>query len=291
MLTVLVGDSMTLASEIASLTEAYNRMAPGVVGSDAPVPTRTRDHMLWAQPWTTEQSISETPYPFIDCRRVRLVPAGGGLMGAVLVSGPGARVDVGTGNIEDPHTPIQTEGTPYKLAKKRRWSHTVQYAAVAGSDAVARPRILDLAPPYSAVRISGVKYDTGTTAGYWEALYRISRGKRITLGGVAGDRLSDLSSRAFAVVTEAERLLFVPVRLLFEGQRDAFKRPLARAQDRLRALLGHASLQAVLDLVADPPNTQAEQATFHAMAAHGVRGVWRETASTVLDPLRVARCA
>src|SRR5215207_8792214 len=96
---------MTLASEIASLSEAYNRMVPGVVGSDAPVPARTRDHMLWAQPWTTEQSISETPYPFIDCRRVRLVPAGGGLMGAVLVSGPGARVDVGLRAISRTRTP------------------------------------------------------------------------------------------------------------------------------------------------------------------------------------------
>src|SRR5215204_7468270 len=206
---------------------------------------------------------------------------GNALVGAVLVSGSGARVAIGTGNIEDPHTPIQAEGTPYKLAKKRRWSHTVQHAAVAGSDAVARPRILDLAPSYSAVRISGVKYDTGTTAGYWEALYRIGRGRRGTLRGPAADRVSDLSARALAVVSEAERLLFVPVQLLYEGQRDAFRKPLGRAQARLRALLGHASLQAVLDLVADPPNTEADQIALHAMAARGLRVIWQETASTV----------
>src|SRR5215207_2699355 len=162
-------------------------------------------------------------------------------------------------------------------------------AAVAGSDAVARPRILDLAPSYSAVRISGVKYDTGTTAGYWEALYRIGRGRRVTLRGAAADRVSDLSARALAVVTEAERLLFVPVQLLYDEQRDAFRKPLARAQARLRALLDHESLQAVLDLVADPPNTEAEQIALHAMAARGLRVIWQETASTVPDPLRVAR--
>ena len=288
-LTVLVGDGVTVGSEIVSLTSAYDSMVPSVVGSDAPAATRARDHMLSAQPWITEQPISTIPYPFIDCRRVRLVPAGNALVGAVLVSGSGARVAIGTGNVEDPHTPIQAEGTPYKLAKKRRWSHTVQHAAVAGSDAVARPRILDLAPSYSAVRISGVKYDTGTTAGYWEALYRIGRGRRVTLRGAAADRVSDLSARALAVVTEAERLLFVPVQLLYDEQRDAFRKPLARAQARLRALLGHESLQAVLDLVADPPNTEAEQIALHAMAARGLRVIWQETASTVPDPLRVAR--
>jgi hypothetical protein len=156
-------------------------------------------------------------------------------------------------------------------------------------DAVARPRIFDLAPSYSAVRISGVKYDTGTTAGYWEAFYRIGRGRRTTLRGAAADRVSDLSARALAVVSDAERLLFVPVQLLYEGRRDAYRKPLARAKDRLKARLGYASLQAVLDLVADPPNTQAEQIALHAMAARGLRAVWHETVSTVVDPLRVAR--
>src|SRR5215207_368010 len=91
-LTVLVGDGVMVGSEIVSLTSAYDSMVPSVVGSDAPAATRARDHMLSAQPWTTEQPTSTIPYPFIDCRRVRLVPAGNALVGAVLVSGSGARV-------------------------------------------------------------------------------------------------------------------------------------------------------------------------------------------------------
>src|SRR5271170_5427899 len=45
LLTVLVGDGLTIGSEIVSLSAAYAGMRPRVVGSDA-FPTRLLNHML-----------------------------------------------------------------------------------------------------------------------------------------------------------------------------------------------------------------------------------------------------
>jgi hypothetical protein len=73
LLTVLVGDGLTIGSEIVSLSAAYGAMRPRVVGSDAS-PTRLLDHMLWAQPWVDAQPLAKVPYPFIDCRRTVLTP-------------------------------------------------------------------------------------------------------------------------------------------------------------------------------------------------------------------------
>ena len=133
---------------------------------------------------------------------------------------------------------------------------------MAGSPEVSRPRILDLVPAFSHVRISGIGFDNGITKGAWESLYRIGRGKKIKLGGSVGDRLSDLSSRALGVVREATGLLYGPMLSLY-GNSDNAKPYLNRAQSQLRDLLGHASLQTILDLIADTPDTQAEQLVFH----------------------------
>ena len=195
LLTVLVGDGVTIASEIASLSYAYDAMKPTVVGVSAPKPTKAQDHLLWLRPWQTKQPIAKIAFPFIDCRRIRLIPATDGLVAAVIVAENGTRVDTGSGNIDDPHVPIQVAtGKPYKLALNRVWSYRVQHAAVAGSPEVIRPRILDLAPAYSNVRIAGIGFDQGITKGAWEALYRIGRGKKVKLGQELGDRLSDLSA-------------------------------------------------------------------------------------------------
>jgi hypothetical protein len=247
--------------------------------------------MLWAQPWQTAQPIAQVPFPFIDCRRIRLIPATDGLFRAVLIAENGTRVDTGTGNIDDPHVPIQVQtGGPYKLAMKRVWSHLVQHAVVAGSPKVTRPRILDLAPAYSSVRISGIGFEYGVTKGAWEALYRIARGKKVKLSGGEADRLSELSSRALAVVSEATGMLYGPMLTLY-ARKDTAKPYLKRAQSRLRDLLGHVSLQTILDLIGDPPDTEAEQRVLHAMAASGVRTVWRGVVSTLRDPLAVARAS
>ena len=77
LLTVLVGDGVTIASEIVSLAAAYDAITPKVVGIDAPKPKSILEHMLWAQPWQTKQPVTNVAFPFIDCRRIRLVPATG----------------------------------------------------------------------------------------------------------------------------------------------------------------------------------------------------------------------
>jgi hypothetical protein len=291
LLTVLVGDGITIGSEITSLAAAYDATTPTIVGTQARKPKSILDHMLWAQPWLTKQSIDTIAFPFIDSRRIRLTPTAERLVGAAIVAENGARVDTGTGNIEDPHVPIQTStGGPHKLALNRVWSYRVQHAAVAGSDEVSRPRILDLAPAYSSVRISGVGFDQGITKGSWEELYRIAKGEKIKLGESAANRLSDLSSRSLGVVREATGLLYGPM-ITLHGNADNAKPYLERAQARLRNLLGHASLQVILDLVTEPPDTEAEQRTLHVMAAKAVRTVWRD-ASRVLDtPLASARAS
>ena len=108
-----------------------------------------------------------------------------------------------------------------------------------------------------------------------EALYRIAKGKKTKLGGNAADRLSDLSSRSLSVVREATGLLYGPM-ATFHGNSDNAKPYLERAQSQLRDLLGHASLQVILDLVAELPDTEAEQLTLHSMATKAVRAVWRD---------------
>jgi hypothetical protein len=289
-LTVLVGDGVTLGSEIISLAHAYDATKPAVVGINAPVPKSSRDHMLWAMPWQTKQPVSQIPYPFIDCRRIRLA-VGDKDLGAVVVAENGTRVETGTGNIEDPHVPIQVQsGGPYKLALNRVWSYRVQHAAVAGSSDVRAPTILDLAPAYSSVRISGIGFDHGITKGAWEALYRIGRGKRVKLGGATATRLSDLSSRALETVSEATRAIYGPMITAYGRLEDA-KPYLNRAQSHLRDLLGPASLQLILDLVADTPDTEAEQNALHSMALVGIRTVWREATAAIREPLTVARAS
>jgi len=290
-LTVLVGDGVTVASEIASLSSAYDVMTPTVVGTDAPPPKQALSHMLWAQPWQTSQPVTKIAFPFIDCRRIRLVPSTEGLVAATIVSENGTRVDTGSGNIDDPHVPIQVgKGQPYKLALNRVWSYRVEHAAVAGSPEVSRPRILDLAPVYSHVRISGIGFDNGITKGAWASLYRIGRGKKLKLGGGAADRLSDLSSRALSVVREATGLLYGPMLTLY-GNADNAKPYLNRAQSQLRSLLGHASLQTILDLVAEASDTEAEQRILHEMAASGLRVVWHGVSVVLHNPLAFARAS
>jgi hypothetical protein len=292
LVTVLVGDGVTIASEIVSLTAAYDAITPKIVGTEAPRPKRILEHMLWAQPWRTKEPVTNVAFPFIDCRRIRLVPATGDQISAIVVAEDGTRVDVGTGNIDDPHVPIQVStGGPYKLARNRVWSYRVQHAAVAGSELVSRPRILDLAPAYSSLRISGIGFDHGTTKGSWEALYRIGRGKKIKLGQSAADRLSDLSNRALGVMREATGLVYGPMLTLYGNSKHAAKPYVDRVQSQLNDLLGHNSLQVILDIIADPPDTQAEQQKLQTMAATAIRAVWSDVIHPLNNPLLSAQAS
>jgi hypothetical protein len=220
-----------------------------------------------------------------------LVPATGELVSAIIVAENGTRVDTGTGNIDDPHVPIQvSNGGPYKLALNRVWSYRVQHAAVAGSDQVTPPPILDLAPAYSSVRICGIGFDQGITKGSWEALYRIGKGKKIKLGQQASSRLSELSSRALGVVREATGSLYGPMLTLY-GNADTAKPYLDGAQSQLRDLLGYSSLQVILDLIVEPPDTQVEQQTLQRMAAKAIRAVWRDVTNPTNNYLLSARAS
>ena len=103
-LTVLLGDGVTLASEVTTLAEAYDAAAPAHPNSGATF----ADHLLWTRPWVQEERHDLLPWPYLDCRPVRLTIADGGV-GAVTVDDANirGRVDAGTGNIGDPHVPIR----------------------------------------------------------------------------------------------------------------------------------------------------------------------------------------
>lgn len=289
-LSVLVGDGETIGSEIVLLGAAYDNASPVVAGIET-VPSELLDHMLWARPWLDDQSLAQVPFPFIDCRMVRLVWATDGRVGAVSAPMSSARVNSGTGHIDDPHVPMDNAGGVFKLVMKRTWSHRVQLAALAGSADVSRPRVLDLAPPFAAVRISGVHEGQSKTGGYWEALYRIGSGRKVKLGPpVAGDRLSTLSQAALDTVSNAEKALFLPFVTAFDDRAKDAEPHLKRAQSRLRDILGPASVQVVLDLVDEPVDTEREQAALNSMAVAGMRTVWAQISPTLTrDPIKRAR--
>ena len=79
--------------------------------------------------------------------------------------------------------------------------------------------------------------------------------------------------------------------LTLYGNIDNAKPYLNRTQSQLRDVLGHASLQAVLDLVTETPDAEAEQRMLHEMAASGVRTVWAQVSKTLHDPLALARAS
>ncbi len=86
-------------------------MKPNVVGIAGRKPKRIRDHLGAA--WQTNEPVAKIAFPFIDCRRIRLVPSTDGLVGAVVIAENGTRVDTGTENIDDPQS--TTRSRPVRL--------------------------------------------------------------------------------------------------------------------------------------------------------------------------------
>jgi hypothetical protein len=288
-LTVLVGDGSSIGSEIVALASAYDACKPVSVGTNASA-VKALDHMVWSKPWVDSQPVDEVPFPFIDCRLLRLVRAQDGLLGVICAAGTGRRVETAGMHIDDPHVPKGSDGKTYKLVMSRTWSHRVQHAAVAGSDKVQRPRILDLAPVYSAVRICAIHEEQGKTGGYWEATYRIASGRRIRLGPPKpDDRLATLSQMALDIVSTAEKCLFVPMTVLFDGRAEDAKAYLQRAQAVLREEIGTRSLQVVLDLVDETPDTAREAEALNAMARSALLSIWSAQTSHLRDPIHRAR--
>jgi hypothetical protein len=303
LLVVLPSDGRTLASEVQTLARAYVDMPPGEVGREAS-PTSAADHLLWTRPWPGRpHTLAEVPHPFIDARCVRLVETSKRI-GAVDMLSHFSMVDTGTGDIADPHVPL-LDGAPYKVVKKRSFDHRVEHAAIAGSDKVARPRILDLTSGFRSVRISALGTDPpGKTNGYWESRYAITSARSgFRLGPpTRGDRVSDLSKPALAVLDTAGRSVLWPAltRLYGSGRksresdqktprrRQTKDAQVAHGMERMRSYAGHRSLQLVLDLAPMVPDAEAEQKAMHRLAADAVLAAWTEASASCVEPLWAA---
>jgi hypothetical protein len=163
---VLLGDGVTLASEVTQLAVAYSTDAPR-----HPQGKSFADHLLWMQPprflkdGASPFAHNELPWPYLDCRPVRLTPHGD-IVSAVALEGNNAAiqrlVEAGTGNIGDPHVPIvRDKGTPMRLSG--RMTYRQAHACLCGSDTIIRPDIVDHADVGRHVRVGAVAPGQGKT--------------------------------------------------------------------------------------------------------------------------------
>ena len=288
-LTVLLGDGVTLASEVMTLAEAYDVAA----STHATSAIALADHLVWTRPWKQEERHDVLPWPYLDCRPVRLTRADDGV-GAVTVADANirGRVDAGTGNIGDPHVPIRTDGKAMRLGG--RMTYKQAHAALCGSPDVARAAIVDLAKTGHQVRIGAVAAGQGKTRGYWETTVAVERERWVLFGPDGSDRLAALSKMALTQCSTAEKAIWSAVRLLFP---DAARQDLVakahtyHAIDTLTDALGPASLQLVASLMAQAPDEDAEAKAINAMCAHHVRKTWTAFARTWPDLLAAANAS
>jgi hypothetical protein len=288
-LTVLLGDGVTLASEVTTLAEAYDTAAPANLKSGATF----ADHLLWTRPWFQEERHDLLPWPYLDCRPIRLTIADSGV-GAVTVDDANirGRVDAGTGNIGDPHVPIRSDGKAMRLGG--RMTYRQAHAALCGSPEVTRAAIIDLAQTGHQVRIGAVAAGQGKTRGYWETTVAVERERWVLFGSDGSDRLAALSKLALTQCSAAEKAMWSAVRLLFP---DAARQDLVakaytyHAIDTLVDALGPASLQRVASLMAHAPDEDAEAKAINAMCAHHVRKTWTAFARAWPDILAAANAS
>jgi hypothetical protein len=288
-LTVLLGDGVTLASEVMTLAGAYDAVTPAhpTLGSTL------ADHLLWTRPWVQEERHDVLPWPYLDFRPVRLTVTDGGV-GAVTVDDPNirGRVGAGTGNIGDPQVPIRTDGRAMRLGG--RITYRQAHAALCGSPDITRAAIVDLANTGHQVRIGAVAAGQGKTRGYWETTVAVERERWVLFGADGSDRLAALSKLALTQCSVAEKALWSAVRLLFPGaaREDLVaKAHTYRAVDTLTDALGPASLQLVASLMAQAPDDDAEAQAINAMCAHHLRETWTAFARTWPDLLAVANAS
>ena len=294
-LTVLLGDGVTLASEVMTLAEAYDaaKSAHPVSG------TALADHLLWTRPWAQEERHDALPWPYLDCRPIRLTMADGG-MGAVTVADANirGRVDAGTGNIGDPHVPIKTDGKAMRLGG--RMTYKQAHAALCGSPDVTRAAIVHLAQTGHQVRIGAVAAGQGKTNGYWETTVAVERERWVLFGADGSDRLAALSRLALSQCRLAEDALWSALRVVYPKTSKKLEERAKRAEtaicfrtaDGLIDALGPASLQLVASLVAQAPDEDIEAQAINAMCAHHLRETWKAFARTWPDLLAAAmlRC-
>jgi hypothetical protein len=296
LLTVLLGDGVTLASEVAQLAAAYS--------TDAPRHSKGKsfaDHLLWTRPPRFLKSgappfpHNELPWPYLDCRPVRLV-AHGDIVGAVGLEGNNSAiqrlVEAGTGDIGDPHVPIvRNKATPMRLFG--RMTYRQAHAALCGSDKIALAEIVDYADAGRHVRIGAVAKGPGKTIGYWETTVAVDRQRWALFGVSVGDRLADLSKRALAQCSVAEKALWSAARALFplagrhDPVADAYCR---RAGDMLTDALKE-SLQLVAELMAEAPDVAREAQAINGLCARHLRETWLTFIRLWPDPLNAARAS
>jgi hypothetical protein len=285
-LTVLLGDGVTLASEVTTLADAYDAAAPS-----HPSPEGTfASHLLWTRPWVQEERHDLLPWPYLDCRPVRLTMTDGGV-GAITVDNPNirGRVDTGTGNIGDPHVPIRTDGKVLRLG--RRITYRDAHAALCGSSDVARAAIVDLAKTGHQVRIGAVAARQGGTRGYWETTVAVERERWVLFGSDGSDRLSALSKLAVTQCAAAEGALSSALWTLFPRatRKDMVANAhIYRIKSGLIDALGPASLERVTSLMAQAPDEDEEAKAINAMCAHHLRETWTAFARTWPDLLAIA---
>ncbi len=288
-LTVLLGDGVTLASEVMTLAGAYDAAAPAHPTLGATL----ADHLLWTRPWLQEERHDVLPWPYLDCRPIRLTMVDGGV-GAVTVDDANirGRVNTGTGDIGDPQVPIRTDGRAMRLGG--RMTYRQAHAALCGSPDVTRAAIVDLAQAGHQVRIGAVAAGQGKTRGYWETTVAVERERWVLFGADGSDRLAALSKLALTQCSVAEKAMWSAVRLLFPGatrENLVAKAHTYRAVDTLTDALGPASLQLVASLMAQGPDEDAEAQAINAMCAHHLRETWTAFARTWPDLLAAANAS
>jgi hypothetical protein len=295
-LTVLLGDGLSLASEVTQLAAAYSTDAPR-----HPQGKSFADHLLWTLPARFRKGgappflHSDLPWPYLDCRPVRLIAHGECVSAVALEGNNGAiqrLVEAGTGDIGDPHVPVDRgKGEPMRLSG--RMTYHKAHAALCGSDTIIRPDIVDYADAGRHVRIGAVARGQGKTVGYWETTVAVDRERWALFGVSVGDRLAELSKRTLTQCSVAETALQKAARALFPlaGPKDpvasAYRR---RAGDMLTDALKE-SLQLVADLMARPPDVIAEAQAINALCARHLRETWLTFTRSWPDPLNAARAS
>jgi hypothetical protein len=260
-LTTMVSDDCSLSSEVMELAKALPER-PG---------SCLADHFLWTE-WRHDHS-ERLPLPFIDCREARIIKMEDGLQ-AQWTSSSKPRVQ--TNWLHDPHTPQERSGKPYRLTKKRYWSHKVIHAALFGSKKVKRPGILNRDDPF-LVRLAGTQHEKATTgvSSFHEVIYTIP-------ADIFGDDklCASLSEAALEVVAKAETAITIAGMVTYGEQFNKWgNTPLSNAlQKRLTAILGPRSVTEVLRLL--KLKGEGSQEALHAMARIGLREAWASVLET-----------
>jgi hypothetical protein len=273
---VLVGNGLTLASEIMNLIEAYRHMPSKAVGARAS-PSSAAEHLLWLTTYdvsSTSIPVEEVPYPFLTARACRLVACDDNLLGATLYRTNLKRL-VGAEDISDPQVAM-SEGKPFKAVKSRAPRAKFLHRTLFGDGEVQRPRVLDLAGDYRMVRVCAIHTDQTSTGGYREVALAATRQQGgFHMGPPDKDqRPAELSAMALETTARGIRRCLWPALL-------ALHEEVAANQSRTDAVCRSAEadlelpvLRWVFDRLQEPRDIEAEAASIEKIVAGAMRGAF-----------------